>query len=92
MKITVKGICDYELDLDYGRIHFNTLRNALKVKRILEVDGSIPNQATVCDMQEVVRCKDCKYLMFSDMYGECARTYMGIVSPTDFCSRGVGKG
>ena len=43
------------------------------------------------DFVEVVRCKECKYLMFSDMYGECGRGYMGIVSPNNFCSRGERK-
>lgn len=36
----------------------------------------------------VVRCKDCKYLIFSDCYGECSKGYIGIVSPNDYCSRG----
>ena len=36
----------------------------------------------------IVRCKECEYLMFSDMYGECAKGYMGIVRPDDYCSRG----
>lgn len=40
---------------------------------------------------EIVKCKDCKYLMFSDCYGECAQTHMGIVSPNDFCSYGERK-
>ncbi len=44
------------------------------------------------DVVEVVRCKDCKHLMFSDMYGECGRGCLGIVSPNDYCSRGVRKG
>lgn len=44
-----------------------------------------------CDRVEVVRCKDCEYLMFSDSYGECAKGYMGIVSPYDFCSKGKRK-
>ena len=39
----------------------------------------------------VVRCKDCKHLMFSDCYGECSRGYMGIVSPNDYCSYGERK-
>ena len=34
-------------------VFFNSRQNALNVKRILEVDDSIPNAATVCDMQEV---------------------------------------
>lgn len=40
------------------------------------------------DVVEVVRCKNCKYLMFSDFYGECSKGYMGIVYPNDFCSHG----
>ena len=40
------------------------------------------------DVVPVVRCKDCKHLMFSDCYGECSRGYMGIVSPDDYCSYG----
>ena len=40
------------------------------------------------DVVEVVRCKECKYLMFSDFYGECSKGYMGIVYPNGFCSHG----
>ena len=43
------------------------------------------------DVVSVVRCKDCKYLMFSDMYGECSQGHMGIVKPDDFCSYGERK-
>ena len=43
------------------------------------------------DMVAVVRCKDCKHLMFSDCYGECGIARMGIVSPNDFCSYGERK-
>lgn len=35
-----------------------------------------------------IRCKDCKYLMFSDCYGECRKGIFGIVSPEDSCGRG----
>lgn len=38
-----------------------------------------------------IRCKDCKYLMFSDTYGECSQAHMGIVRPDDFCSYGERK-
>lgn len=40
------------------------------------------------DAVPVVRCKDCRYLMFSDFYGECARGCMSTVLPMDFCSCG----
>lgn len=43
------------------------------------------------DTVEVVRCRDCKYLMFSDFYGECGKGHMGVVGPDDFCSRGERK-
>lgn len=38
-----------------------------------------------------VYCKDCKYLKFSDCYGECSKGYLGIVQPNDYCSRGERK-
>ena len=43
------------------------------------------------DAVEVVRCRDCKHLMFSDLYGECKRGNLGIVNPDDFCSYGERK-
>lgn len=43
------------------------------------------------DAISVVHCKDCKHLMFSDMYGECSKAHMGIVRPDDFCSYGKRK-
>lgn len=39
----------------------------------------------------MVYCKDCKYLMFSDCYGECAKGIRGIVRPDDTCEYGVRK-
>ena len=41
--------------------------------------------------EPVVRCKECKHLMFSDCYGECGKGHMGIVRPYDFCSYGERK-
>lgn len=35
-----------------------------------------------------VKCKECEYLMFSDMYGECRKGYKGIVNPDDSCGKG----
>ena len=52
---------------------------------------SFINAAPTVDAVEVVRCRDCKYLMFSDCYGECSKGYLGIVRPDDFCSRGERK-
>ncbi len=62
----IREICgDYALDLKYPDetivIYFNSYQNALNVKRIIEIDRSVPNAATVADFVEVVRCKDCKH-------------------------------
>ena len=43
------------------------------------------------DVVEVVRCKDCKHLMFSDFYGECRNNHLGIVKPWDYCGYGERK-
>ena len=51
----------------------------------------ILREAPTVDAVEVVRCLDCKHLMFSDCYGECDMGYMGVVRPDDFCSRGERK-
>lgn len=38
-----------------------------------------------------VYCKDCKFLMFSDFYGECSQGYKGVVHPYDYCNKGERK-
>lgn len=43
------------------------------------------------DVVEVVRCKDCRYLTYSDMYGECGKALLGVVTPNDYCSHGERK-
>ena len=43
------------------------------------------------DVIKVVRCKDCKYLMFSDMYGVCSQAHTRLVRLDDFCSYGERK-
>ena len=56
-----------------------------------EDEGIRCRDLPTADVAEVVRCKDCKHLMFSDMYGECSQAHMGIVRPEDFCSCGERK-
>lgn len=53
------------------------------VSVIMEID----EQPTV-DAVSVVRCKDCKHMVFSDFYGECSKGHISIVSLDDFCSYG----
>lgn len=100
-EITIREVCgDYALDLalDNGHtfvFYFNSRQNALTVKRIIEVDMSVPNAATVCDMQEVVRCKDCKSnpnirTLTKGMLW--CRKFRAEVHPNDFCSYGERKG
>lgn len=54
-KYEVKDVvCDYGLYEDGElKLILNSRQNALTIKRILEVDESVPNQATVCNMVEV---------------------------------------
>ena len=57
-----------------------------------EVDvANLLSHAPTVDAVEVVRCLECKHLMFSDCYGECGKGHMGIVSSNDFCSYGERK-
>ena len=58
-KLKIHEVCgDYALDIPFAdgsvnTIYFNSKRNAETVKHIIEVDGSKPNEATVCDVQEI---------------------------------------
>lgn len=54
-KYEVKDVvCDYGLYEDSElKLILNSRQNALTIKRILEVDESVPNQSTVCNMVEV---------------------------------------
>ena len=76
------------------RIYFNSMQNALNVQRILEVDASIPNAATVCDMVEVVRCKDCEYWQDNNggyPHENCKWSADETPDANDFCSCGERK-
>ena len=47
-------VCDWGLYEDGElKLILNSMRNALTIKRILEVDESVSNQATICHMVEV---------------------------------------
>ena len=102
--IEIRDFCgDYALDIPMGdrsvhTIYFNSRRNAETVKRIMEVDDSVPNVATVCDVVEVVRCCDCKYCetvihsVIDEPKWFCTRMVRAFdVDPTSFCSYGERK-
>lgn len=98
MKCEIREICgDWALDVFDGNkvtIYFNSRQNALNVKRILEVDASIPNAATVCDMVEVVRCKDCEYWQDNNggyPHENCKWNADETPDANDFCSCGERK-
>ena len=67
---------------EYDRVHVGAPGGARKLME----------DAPTVDAVPVVRCKDCKHLMFSDCYGECGQGHMGIVKPWDFCSYGKREG
>lgn len=58
-KLKIREVCGYyALDIpNYNgsnfTLLFNSRKNAETVKHIIEVDESKPNEATVCDMQEI---------------------------------------
>lgn len=92
-KLKIRDFCgDYALDIPFAdgsvnTIYFNSKRNAETVKHIIEVDGSKPNEATVCDMQEI---KHGKWETIIDPYEktegwlheECGRQ---VTSKDNFC-------
>ena len=71
----------YEIARKYHKDFSQSIGDLTSLREVLE-------DTPTADVTEVVRCKDCKYLMFSDMYGECSQAHMGIVRPDDFCSYG----
>ena len=63
-----------------------------KVVFVLEIASKLYQACNIETDMNAVKCKDCEYLMFSDMYGECSKNYKGIVSPDDSCGKGKLKG
>ena len=102
MKCKIREICgDWALEIfQYSEpkkptiVFFNSRQNALNIKRIIEVDDSIPNAATVCDMQEVVRCKNCRFYELAVYDGgtkNVCRLLRRQMQEDDFCSYGERK-
>ena len=57
-------------------------------KRLVE---TLMDDAPTIDAVPVVRCKDCRHLVFSDFYRKCGIGYFSIVNPWDYCSHGERK-
>lgn len=93
MKCRIYEICgDWALEVFEGNnvtLYFNSRQNAMNVKRILEVDASVPNAATVCDMTEVVRCKNCRFWQDNNggyPHPDCKWRQDETPGPYDYCS------
>lgn len=56
-------------------------------ERVFKAEEAV-HRLPAADVVEVVRCKDCRFLRFSDFYGACVCGRMAIVQPWDYCSRG----
>lgn len=60
----------------------------IAVRQLREDYGVDLGEKKHADVTPVVRCRNCRYLMFSDCYGECRRGNLGMVRPDDYCSYG----
>lgn len=80
-KLKIREVCgDYALDIPFAdgsvnTIYFNSKRNAETVKHIIEVDGSKPNEATVCDMREIKHGKWIEYDNGVQTCSECGEEH-----------------
>lgn len=102
-KLKIRDFCgDYALDIPFAdgsvnTIYFNSKRNAETVKHIIEVDGSKPNGATVCDMQEIkhgkwieykykLKCSNCNTLIdIDDIPEKICLNYCSILNYCPHC-------
>lgn len=104
VKYEIKDVvCDYGLYEDGElKLILDSNYNAQLIKRILEIDQSVPNRVIHADVVEVVRCKDCKWYQESEILAPnkfCFRLKHPVedrqigynFSPDDFCSYGERK-
>ena len=61
--------------------------------RLSDVKTLAAAMAVIQDMPavDIVQRKDCRFLTYSDMYGECGKALLGVVTPNDYCSHGERK-
>lgn len=97
-ELKIRDFCgDYALDIpDYNgsnfTLYFNSKKNAENVKRIIEIDGSKPNEATVCEMQEIKHGSweydsegvDCAIYLCSEC-GNFIALYAGVLARVLIC-------
>lgn len=76
---TPEGQATYHYDID----PYWDMFRVKELERAPKWDGHTPSDAieristlSVTDLVDVVRCKDCKHLTFSDCYGECGRGWL----------------
>lgn len=65
-----------------------------KVLPVDDVDKALEliRQITTGKYEQVVHCKDCKFLGIKDFVtGYCKKDMCGIINPNDFCSHGKKK-
>lgn len=72
---------------EYDEHHSNLEKTQVEDKKGLPDDSAVDNT----EVKNDVLCGDCKYLTYSDCYGECSKAYKGIVNAGDSCGRGVRK-
>jgi len=83
-------ICEVRYEDGELKLILNSARNAHTIKRILEIDSSIPNTAVPADFVQVVRCSDCQFSSFvkhACMY-ECWKNEDKLFFPDHFCAEG----
>lgn len=72
----------YGVDIDIHPVEFGTYLGLISAK-------SFVKDAPTADVQEVVRCKECKYAIEGDVvFGYCRKHGIHCLSETDFCSYG----
>lgn len=81
----------FEKLIEVARLWKEKYNNAKAENERLLQELQYPQADTVKPMSEenIVHCKECKHLMFSDFEGECSKGYKGIVRPNDNCPFGV---
>lgn len=94
-------VCDYGLYEDGELILIlDSAHNAHLIKRILEIDQSVPNAAVPADFVEVCRCKNCKRcdkhsplkpIDEEAIDGYFCKLWKRYTEPAHFCSYGERK-